>query len=309
MARLVSLTVCRNSDWILPATLRIALKWVDCAVVLVHSSQDRTMDICREVDEESGGRVHFEAVDDDAWREMGHRQRTLEVGRSIGGTHFAIVDDDEWLTANLLQITRDQILALEPHQSYELPMIPVWRGIDRCRIDPCTWTNAVISLAFADGPGVTWVPAGDKYEHHRRFPDRVMTPKRSPRLEDRQRRRGRRLAEFVRKPMDMKGGCCHAQWADWRRLKIKQAQWYPMMEQARYPGRKQIDRILAMYGEAQNEDGCITEQMPEEWIGPYRDLLNLVLIGGRPWQLDDCKRMLAEFGRERFAGIDLEGIE
>jgi hypothetical protein len=303
--KLVGLMLTRNSDWIIPFTLRAALKWNDEMVVLMHRCEDRTEAICQEIAAEHPGRVHLAKTEDGAWNEMWHREHTLRIAREIGATHCSIVDDDEWVTANLLQTVRDQILSLHPRQSYVLPMIPVWRSMTQYRTDPCVWTRAVVSLAFADGEGVSWTPAPDAYQHHRRFPTRIITEKRNRVREKRMAMRARRPTPIVEKPIEISGGCCHAQWADWNRVWFKQQIWYPCLELAQYPGRKTLPEIREMYSHAVNEDGLRLAPMPSEWIGPYKDIIHLAKPEGEPWQKADCRRMLKEFGRERFRGIDI----
>jgi glycosyltransferase involved in cell wall biosynthesis len=66
--KIVSLTVCRNEEWVLGLSLRAALQWVDHAVVLNHASTDRTGLIVAEIMEENPGRVTYLEEMNPGWR-------------------------------------------------------------------------------------------------------------------------------------------------------------------------------------------------------------------------------------------------
>ena len=74
--------------------LRVALRWVDQLVVLLHACTDETAEIVDEVAIEHGRMVIFDESEPE-FREMDLRQRMLEQARGIGGTVMAIIDGDE----------------------------------------------------------------------------------------------------------------------------------------------------------------------------------------------------------------------
>lgn len=314
MSHLTALMLARSEEWCIGATLRVALKWVDSVIVSLHACTDRTEEIVREIDAESGGRVYWEKNDDPLWHEMFHRDHQLDMARELGATHLAIIDADEMLTANLLQQTRDQILALPPHITYSLPMIPPWRSLTHHRVDDCVWSRAILSLAFADGEGIRWRP-GPWGHFHRRFPDQTMT-KSNPRHEDHRARRGlrRNIQPIVREPEPadptisrLSGGVIHLQFAHWNRL-VQKHVWYRLQETVLHPGLKTPEKLNETYSLALNEEGLQTAPMPPEWYAGYEDLLPLIDLRSESWHVEDCKRMLAEYGEENFAGIDRLGV-
>jgi len=199
------------------------------------------------------------------------------------------------------------VRALNPHETLSVPMIPVWRDTTKHRVDDCPWSRAELSLAFADGPGVTWQPQHDGYQFHSRFP-RATTPKRSPRMERRMMTRMRR-ARMRQTPIvnRMDGGAFHFQFAAWKRLKAKHV-WYRMIETVMYPGRRAPEQINEMYSLALNEDGCQLATIPSEWKDCYSDILKHINIDAPSWHLHECRRMMAEHGPEKFAGLDLLGL-
>lgn len=307
MAKLIGLMLTRDSDWIIGFTLRAALRWVDEMVVMLHNCNDKTDQIVNEIASANPDRILIHHVIDANWNEMLHRQQTLEFGRQRGGTHFAIIDDDEALTCNQLKATREAVLALAPHETLTTPMIPVWRSLGQRRVDDCPWSRAILSLAFADGPGVTWMPAHDGYQFHSRFP-RATTKKRDPRRETQMMSRMRRQRMAKQPVVDhSNGGAFHYQFASWKRLRAKHV-WYRMIEMVMYPGRKTPEQINEMYSLALNEDGLRLETIPSEWKDGYDDIIGYADIEKTPWHLAECRRMMLEHGPEKFAGLDLLGL-
>lgn len=304
--KLVGLMVARNEDWIIGFSLRVALMWCDAMVVSVHRSTDRTAKIVEQVAAEHPGRVCWEVNDDPLWHEMFHRDRTLELAREMGATHCAIIDADEAMTHNVLQRAREAVLALAPHMTMTVPMIPAWRGVRQYRVDDCPWSRAVLSLAFADGPGIKWRPANNGNHFHRRFPDQTMT-RANPRRERAAMAVGkRRTIHPIDKPMK-DGGGIHFQFAHWDRLRAKHV-WYRMKEVILHPGLETPEQLNAKYSLALNETGLLIEPMRREWYVGYENLMSLIDLESEPWHLADCRRMLKEHGRETFAGLDLLGL-
>lgn len=284
---IIGLMLVRNEDWILSASLFAALEWCDKVVVIDHSSTDDTRDILS-----TFKRLHRERLligfeeNTKTWNEMDVRQRCLQYGRNAGGAHFAMIDADEILTANLCKKIRAEVLSLRPGQVMDKKMIPVWRTLDQYRDDASVWSRAAISLAFADKLGMSWKPKEDGYHFHNRVPCGA-----DP--------------NHVKSSQDESGGVMHLQFAAWRRLTAKHS-WYKMQEVTRWPGRKTVEQIDAMYNQALDETDIKYATIPHDWWGPYPK--HLINLDRSPWQERDCQRMLAEFGPEKFAGLELWGV-
>lgn len=299
MSKLVALLVVRNESWILGYSLRVALSWCDELVILDHGSTDATPKIIKSAQDEYPGRVHCEVIEDPKWNEMIHRQRSLAVGREHGGTHFAIIDADEILCAHLLNVTRQQVLALEPHQLYSLPLVPMWRSMQQFRDDQSIWCSAQLSLAFSDGPGVTWTPNPDGYQFHKRVPDRIHKSRSRPRRET-----IRELHRTVQSTQaQLTGGVLHCQWADWRRMQAKHLL-YQMRETVYHPGRKTAAELSKTYSMASDESDIQLSAAPPIWTAPYERWSDHLNLRQEPWQLQECRELLAQHGRDIFAGLN-----
>ena len=125
---IVATTIARNSEWVLEATLRTALRYCDACAVLDHASTDGTSKILLRLAEESPGRVAAVFEPDPVWHEMDHRQKVLGLARAMGGTVFANVDDDEILTYNLHAQAREKLTALRPGEALLAPLPCVGTG-------------------------------------------------------------------------------------------------------------------------------------------------------------------------------------
>ena len=113
----------------------------------------------------------------------------------------------------------------------------------------------------------------------------------------------------------------HLQFLSERRLRAKQAL-YQMTEVLKTPDnmlgqRATREQVKAAYGRAVYESdpmhpGVTTEKVPREWWDAYycgvgKQLARL-FSADEPWQEAEVKRLLAEHGREKFAGLDLFGL-
>src|ERR1700687_5627668 len=107
--RLIGMMCCRNEDWCLGLTLRVALMWCDEVIVCLHACTDDSLKIAREIYDEFPGRLGFFHDQDPTWNEMRHRQTLLKVARRRGATHLAITDADEILTGNLLSEVANEV--------------------------------------------------------------------------------------------------------------------------------------------------------------------------------------------------------
>lgn len=289
--KIVALTVTRNDAWVLGLSMRAALKWVDHTVVLNHASTDETEMVIGSVISENPGKVTVITEKDPVWMEMDHRQRTLDVGRQVGGTHFAIVDSDEVPTANVLPKLRGWFEGLKPGQLLDLPMIPTWGSLDGYRCEASgIWSKSWLTLGFADNRNCFWRPKEDGYQYHNRPPYGTM-------VEEQKRIR----------PVGghNEGGVMHLQFAAIRRLLWKHI-FYQMDEVLRWPGREPNLQIAKKYTSSVREQGIQLRPCPKEWWQGYnKDLVNLAHV---PWQEAECKRLLKEHGREVFKGLNFFGL-
>lgn len=277
--KLIALMVMRNEEWVVGASLRAALKWVDGAAILLDRCTDATVDIVREIAKETDKEILVSETDEaEHWDEMHHRQRNLEDGRGMGGTHFAIVDADEILTHNNLPYARGWFLDLLPGEVLDVPMIAPWKSLEVYS----PHTRGVITLGFKDKPGMGWAPRGEEQYHHHNRPPHGHTR--------------RHTKEAV-------GGVMHLQFAAWDRFIAKHRN-YLMTELLRwqYPATE-INSRYSWW--AQPPHGTELKPIPPEWWGDYRkDLINL---NAPVWYDREIKRMLREYGPDRFRGLELLG--
>jgi hypothetical protein len=291
-AKIISLTVARNEEWVIGLSLRAALSWVDYAVVLVHASTDRTFEIVCEIAKEARvkhgeDRVLILQNDNPVWMEMDHRQWTLDEGRKLGGTHFAIVDADEVPSANVLPKLRGWVETLKPGGLLDLPLLPVWGSLDAYRCDPSgMWQKSWLTLAFCDTGKCFWKAKEDGYQYHNRPPYGTLTEE-----VERFRPVGRHL----------EGGVMHLQFANQKRLIWKHI-FYQMDEVIRWPGREPNLSIAKKYSVAVKENGLVLRPCPKEWWNGYDK--ELADISGSPWHESWCREMIQKYGPQKFKGIN-----
>lgn len=291
--KLVCTMPVRNEDWIIGLSARAVLLWCDLLVVMNHRSTDGTRRILEEICVEQPGKLLIMDNDDAQWEEMKHRQALLTVARQYDATHIVMVDADEVLTGNLLPSIRGMIEALPRGVTMCLPWICLRGGLDRYHVDG-TWGNAQVSMAFLDEPRCHWA-ARDGYDFHHRHP------------------MGRPYVPHV---PTHDGGLMHLQFVSDRRLRAKQAL-YKMLEVIRWPDHMPIEKVdrmynVAVYGyETPNRLGCgLLGSVLESWWKPYwpitcKDAIDMTQT---PWQEAECKRLYAEYGAAKFAGLDLFGV-
>jgi hypothetical protein len=220
---------------------------------------------------------------------MAHRQRLLDEARRLGATHIGLLDADEVLTGNWLPNIREQVDCLPPGSYLRMPMPNLWGAIDtiptvaqsrhgRHSVD---WARAVASVAVAMSPALAWRARGaDAYDHHGREPI------------------GSRLGMVTSTP-----GLMHLQFANRRRLVAKHVQ-YKIQERLRWPN-KPVSEIDSLYNLAIKPRREATARVPEQWWEPYADIMHHLDMDSEPWQERENERLIAEHGREKFAGLDL----
>ena len=308
--KLVGLMPVRNEAWCLGLTLRAALQWCDEMVVLLHACTDDSARIVDEVDSEcSKWRVNILHAAG-PWEEMDHRQKMLEYARKeCYATHIALIDADEILTGNLLPTTtlegrlgprniRDLIEGVPAGVCMSSPGYNLRGSLDRYHSNG-VWGNRWFSTAFVDDARLSW--SGQKF--HSREP------------------RGRELKEW-RPIVQGQGGVMHLWGANERRLRAKHAL-YKVTERLQFP-HKLVELIELTYNDwrspadnlkhwdEMNEWGkpWTFATAPAIWWQPYADILHHLKWDEdvELWQEAETRRLVAEHGRERFAGLDLFGV-
>lgn len=291
--RLIATIPVRNEDWCLALSARVALEWCDALVILDHASTDRTPEIITDLIAEYPGRVYRYREDSPSWDEMRHRQHMLEMARGAGATHIAIVDADEIISGNCINAARcaaDECIAGYVAQ---LPGVNLRGGLGRYHANGL-WANRWFSTAFKDAPTLHW--AGDGYHHREPHGGKP------------------RLHPF--KPMAHGGGGVIHMWgASERRLRAKH-QLYKITERLRFP-RKPVEDIDKLYNLWRSPEDCRaygdTEwhyaSVPAEWWEPYAKWMQYLDVDAEPWQTAEVRRLVREYGREAFSGLDLFGGE
>ena len=94
----------------------------------------------------------------------------------------------------------------------------------------------------------------------------------------------------------------HLQHACWRRLTAKH-QWYKATEAILWPHRSR-EEIRKLYSAALDETGIRLFPVPEEWWDHGLDRA-LIELERPPWQEGEVERLIAKYGRESFADLDL----
>ncbi len=291
--KLVGLMPVRNESWCLGLTLRAALMWCDEVIVYLHACDDSSKLIADEVGREHPGRVNTSQDISPSWREMQHRQSMLNDARLLAATHIAIIDADEILTGNMLRQFKCGSDIGPAGSILELPGYNLRNGIAEYHSNG-VWGNRWFSTAFKDSTELNW--SGDRF-HHREPMGRKLTPYRP-----------------IQQGM---GGTMHLWGANERRLRAKHAM-YKVTERLRWPGKPvaEIDKMysLAIHGDPKDAAYGTPatweyKPVPDSWWAPYSHLMHHLHLDMEPWQEAETRRLIAEHGREKFAGLDLFGLD
>lgn len=284
--RLVALMPARNESWCIGLSARVALAWCDALVVGLHECEDDTESIIDGID----GEVSKLRFTGRLWDEMPQRQALLMEARRIGATHIVIVDADEVLTGNLLASIRGYVEELRPGRMLHLPGYNLRGGIEQYHANG-VWGRRWFSTTFKDQPMLHW--GGDQYHHREPF--------------------GVSLAA-CQSVAQGRGGVMHLWGASERRLRAKHA-WYKMTETLRWPDkpRREIDRYYSMAispGAApQYDQEWRYAPVPVDWWEPHLEARRYLNVDAEPWQEAEVRRLCAEHGAARFAGLNLYGVE
>ena len=285
-SKLIGIMPVRNEDWCLDLTLRGALAWCDGIVVLDHACTDNSLAIIHRISAEQPGKVQIIHESNPAWDEMRHRQMLLEAARGMGATHIAMIDADEALSAPIAAHIRQAIFNLPDKTVLQVPWI-ILRGSLRRFHKNGIWGDRWVSMAFKDSPGLRW--EGDTFHHREPFG----------------------TEHAIRFAGHEHGGILHLWGVSERRLRAKHAL-YKMTERIRWPEKTPREINLAYNfwrGPTQaNEPPWEFGNVPEEWWAGY-DLSAIRECGDVPWQEVECATFTAQYGQERFAGLDLFGLD
>lgn len=286
--KLIGLMPCRNEAWVLGLSARVALLWCDELVIGLHACTDQSASIARGIAVDNPHRVQIIFAEDSKWDEMAQRQALLETARHRNPTHIAIVDADEILCGPTVPQIRGLIESSLDGTRAVVPLYNLRNGIQSYHANGL-WGNRITTLAFKDGPHLRW--SGDNYHH------------REP--------RGQEL--FSNQRIDQgEGGVMHLWGASERRLIAKHAL-YKVNERLRWPD-KDVRQIDFMYSQAligglrENPKDWKYAGVPLEWWLPYAQWMHYLDVDAEPWQEAEVRRLVAEHGREMFAGLNLFGI-
>lgn len=288
--KIVGMMLARNEQWVVRASLAVALEWCDVVLVTLHACTDHTREMVRNMRAKLSEPARVVIMTETGighWDEMNMRERMLRRAEELGATHYGLVDADEIPTANITLNLPDWCDALQPGQVLELPMIPAWRSLDQYRDDNSVWSSAFLSVAVAHIPGLTFKPHSDGYQHHNRIPQGA---KGSVRPIKNKR----------------KGGAFHLQFANWPRLLSKHVL-YRMSELIRWPERESSQQLNAKYDQALDERGLRTTRCPPEWWSGREWHKRMIDLEDQPYQDRMIFDLLHEHGVERFEGLDLKG--
>ncbi len=291
MSHIVAILPVRNEAWCIGLTLRALLMWVDSVALTLHNCTDGTHDIVCRIVEETGGRVFICVEESEAWQEMVQRDRLLKFARSCDATHCVITDADEILSGNLLPRIRQMVESTPRGSVLQLPWVQL-KGSIGTYISSGMWSQQCASTAFPDDPAYCWKAQTDGYQHHNRQP------------------MGKPIMPHMPMGRSVKaGGCLHLQMVSDKRLRYKQAHYLMASETLRHPGRKTPAELNAMYGPTVYAPGSVLSPVPPEWWAPYEHLMKYLDVDAEPWQAAECRRLWKEHGPEKFAGLDLFGVD
>jgi Glycosyl transferase family 2 len=267
---IVAIMAVRNEDWVLGLSLRALLMWCDEVIVGLHACTDQSRDIAEQVVAETK-RVRILIQPDEEWREMAHRQALLEIARKRGATHIAYVDADEVLTGDLLPSIRDRVEECGPGRILNLRWLcmPTLETYFASGV----WGDNYVDVAFADLPNLHWSASEQAgYEHHHRRPmGQQLVPLRT----------------------GFGGGLMHLQFLDSRRLRAKQYL-YELRDRLHWGNREPVAATVLRYSQAVHTERLTVATAKPEWWEPYKDLMQHLHLGGEPWQIAECKRLLSE---------------
>lgn len=286
--KLVGLMPCRNEDWVLGLSARVALRWCDELILMLHACEDASAEIAAAIAQEHPDRLTV-LEEQGPWDEMQHRQCMLTAARQRNATHIAIIDADEVVTGDLLPSLRMSVETAPRGWICEMPGYNLRGGIGQYHKNGI-WGERWFSLAFRDHPNLYW--RGDRFHH--REPE------------------GMRLQPFRPVPHG-RSGIMHLWGASERRLRAKHAL-YKMVETLRWPEKpradinRQYNLALIPAADPRFDQTWQYENLPDSWWTPYQDLMQHLHVDAEPWQERECRRLYAAHGAARFSGLDLLGV-
>lgn len=284
--KLIANMVARNASWVLGLSARVAIRWCDSLVLMLHACTDRSAEIAAEIETENPGRLKVLVESNPLWNEMAYRQRMLECSRAMGATHIAIVDADEVLTGNLVAHAHEMVRTAPPHRILACPIYNLRGSIHQYHANGI-WGNRRTAIAFEDAPHFGW--HGDGFHHREPM--------------------GEYLETFQLVPHGF-GGVMHLWGASERRLKAHHAH-YKLTERQRWPEKpiSDIDSVYSWSIHGRNGDAKIWtfDSVPAEWWEPYSDLMQHLGVDSDPWEERACREIVAcNPGINR--GLDLFGV-
>jgi hypothetical protein len=278
---IVGMMLVRNEEWILPASIAAALRWVDKLVIGCHNCTDATEKIAITAGAITS-RVHVESFQEDDWPEMQQRQRLLRIAREVGGDFMAIIDADEIPAEPLLAGDKEcdlRSFAEDTPQDaiLQMLMLNLRAGLTRYHSNGI-WGNRFVSVGFWDDPRLHWSGTG----FHKREPAGALLRIHNP---------------------GSSTPILHFWGADETRLIAKHAL-YKLRERIQLP-HKPTAAIEQLYNLAIKDPGTWEfAYIPEAWL-PFDP--GAVDLGADCWQGREARDIYAT-DPEYFAGLDLFGV-
>lgn len=240
--KIVALICFKNEEWILPTCLSSVVNCVDDIVAIDDGSTDSSCEIL----EKHGAKIysgHEISENKAGWSEVHNRQKSLDMGREVGGTHFLILDADEAPTVPLQKNIRDICSSLSTGQSVSMRWLNLWKSYQRYRFDHTPWSSTFFNCICKDNPSKNYISdwarplgmhTGRNFTNNN---DIVIPPER--------------------------GAVLHYQWGCWNNAQTKQA-WYRISELT-IKGEGSADEINGFYSLGLLWDNEGYMDVPKEW--------------------------------------------
>jgi len=281
-SKIVALLPMRNESLIIAQCLKALSLYADAIVVFDDASEDNSVEIVESLAKEC--KVE-KILRKKVWKrdESADRSLLLKAGREIGGTHFITIDADEMFEATCLKdnYLRKRILALQPGDYITMPLVQLWRGVDKFRVDDGILLRSVI---FCDDEKSKLTRYYQRFIHTGRIPQN---------LSGKDKIIG---THYV----------LHFQSVNIKNMGIRQA-WYRCIEHIRYD--KTIEELNKKYVKMTDETGIELHKVPKSWYAGYDFFDASVYKKIDVYRRAQVYGWFDKYGFEFFADLNLEGLK